>query len=108
MNTLKDSTVTSLNDYIEYSTGSVISKTLIKKKAGTVTLFSFDKGESLSTHSASFDALVQVLEGKVEITIDGKPYLVGKDESILLPANVPHGLVAREKFKMLLTMIKEV
>ena len=107
MNSLKDATVVSFNNYIDYAKESVISKTLIKKKAGTVTLFSFDKGEGLSTHSASFDALVQVLDGSVEITIDKKKYVVNKDESILLPANIPHGLVAIEKFKMLLTMIKE-
>ena len=89
-----------------YAEGSVVSKTIIKKPTGTVTLFSFDAGEGLSEHSSPHEALVQVLEGSVEITIGGEPTVVAEGESLILPANVPHALKAVERFKMLLTMIK--
>lgn len=91
---------------IGYATGSVVSKTIIKKPAGTVTLFSFDAGEGLSEHSSPHEALVQVLEGAVEITIGGEPVTVTQGECIILPANIPHALKAKERFKMMLTMIK--
>lgn len=89
-----------------YAEGSVVSKTIIKKATGTVTLFSFDAGEGLSEHSSPHEALVQVLEGSVEITIGGEATLVSEGEGLILPANVPHALKAVERFKMLLTMIK--
>lgn len=91
---------------ISYAQGSVVSKTIIKKSTGTVTLFSFDAGEGLSEHSSPHEALVQVLEGSVEITIGGEPVTITAGESIILPANIPHALKAVERFKMLLTMIK--
>ncbi|MFR9165421.1 MAG: cupin domain-containing protein [Dysgonomonas sp.] len=91
---------------VEYSTGGVISKQIIKSSAGNITLFSFDKGQGLSEHSAPFDAFVQVLEGEVEIKIGGVPHKLSSGESIIMPANITHALHAVEKFKMLLTMIK--
>ncbi|MFH1052563.1 MAG: cupin domain-containing protein [bacterium] len=89
-----------------YTDGSIISKMIIKKEAGNVTLFSFDKGQSLSEHTAPFDALVQIVDGKAEIHIDKVPYVLNEGESIVMPADHPHAVVALEKFKMLLTMIK--
>ena len=92
-----------LASLIEYTEGGVI----IKSPAGNITLFSFDKGEGLSEHRAPFDALVQVLEGVVNITVNGTLFTVKAGESIVFPANAPHALTAVERFKMLLTMIKE-
>ena len=89
-----------------YQDGSVVSRTLINKKTGTVTFFAFDKGQSLSEHTAPFDALVQVLEGEVKITINKIEYNLPEGFSIIMPANIPHGLRAVKRFKMLLTMIK--
>ena len=94
------------NNLIEYQEGSVVSKTLIDKKVGTVTLFAFDKGEGLSEHTAPFDALVYVFDGEAEITIDGKPFHLKKDQMIIMPANEPHALKAIEKYKMMLIMIR--
>jgi quercetin dioxygenase-like cupin family protein len=85
----------------------VVSREIIKKKTGTVSVFAFDKGEGLSEHTAPFDALVHVLDGAVEITIGGTPHTVRKDELIVMPANVPHALHAVERFKMMLVMIRE-
>ncbi len=96
------------NSIIEYQSGSVVSKTLIKKKSGTLTVFAFDKGEALSEHTAPFDAFVTVLDGKVEIKIGDDYFILEKEEMILLPANIPHALKAIERFKMMLVMIKEV
>ena len=95
-----------LADLVEYQTGSVVSRTLVKRPTGTVTLFAFDGGEALSEHTAPFDALVQVLEGEAEILISGQPSTVRGGESILLPANQPHALRGVTRFKMLLTMIR--
>lgn len=92
---------------VDFATGSVVSKNVLKRDTGNISLFSFDKGEGLSEHTAPFDALVQVVDGKAEISIDGNPHLVDKGESIIMPANIPHALKAIEKFKMVLTMIKE-
>ena len=103
----KEGVVLNLASLVEYSEGGVISKQLIKSPAGNVTLFSFDKGEGLSEHRAPFDALVQVLEGVVNITVNGTLFTVKAGESIVFPANAPHALTAVERFKMLLTMIKE-
>jgi quercetin dioxygenase-like cupin family protein len=91
---------------IEYQKGSVVSRTLIDKKVGTVTLFSFDKGEGLSEHTAPFDALVYVVDGEAEVTIAGKPAVVKAGEMVVMPANKPHALRAIESFKMLLIMIR--
>ena len=103
----KKGIVLHLASLVEYSEGGIISKQLIKSPAGNITLSSFDKGEGLSEHSAPFDALVQVLEGSANIVVNGQVFTVNAGESIVFPANAPHALVAVEKFKMLLTMIKE-
>lgn len=102
----KKGVVLNLASLVEYSEGGVISRQLIKSPAGNVTLFSFDKGEGLSEHRASFDAVVQILEGVVDIVLDGKKKTLKAGESIVFPANAPHALIAVEKFKMLLTMIR--
>jgi quercetin dioxygenase-like cupin family protein len=91
---------------IDYATGAVVSKTIIKKNTGNVTLFAFDKGEGLSEHTTPFDAMVQVLDGVVEIIIGGAPFVLNAGESIIMPATIPHALKAVERFKMMLTMIK--
>ncbi|MDX9862501.1 MAG: cupin domain-containing protein [Rhodospirillales bacterium] len=91
---------------VGYQAESVVSKTLIDKKTGTVTLFAFGQGQGLSEHTAPFDALVQVLDGEVDITISGKPHRLTSGDIILMPANEPHALKAVQDFKMLLTMIK--
>jgi quercetin dioxygenase-like cupin family protein len=91
---------------VEYQKGAVVSRTLINKPAGTVTVFSFDKGEGLSEHTAPYDALVQVLDGKAEITIDGEPHNLGRGDMVIMPANSTHALRAVERFKMMLVMVK--
>lgn len=93
-------------DLIAYQEGSVVSREIIRKETGTVTIFAFDKGEGLSEHSAPFDALVQIIDGESIITISGKENHVKKGEMIIMPANEPHALHAVEKYKMLLTMIR--
>lgn len=95
-----------LTDLVDYQDESVVSKTLIKKKTGTVTLFAFEQGQGLSEHTAPFDALVYVLDGEVEIMISGNPYILKKGEMIILPVNEPHALKAIKRFKMMLTMIR--
>ncbi len=95
-----------LRDLIHYQQGSVVSKQLLNKKAGTLTIFAFAKGEGLSEHTAPYDASVMVLEGKAEIKVGGKPHQVGKDAMIIMPAHVPHSLKAVTPFKMLLIMIR--
>ncbi len=95
-----------LKETVEYSPQSVVSKTIIKKSTGTVTLFAFDKGEGLSEHTAPFEALVQILDGEAEIVVGGNRVNVKQGEAIILPANIPHSLKAEERFKMMLTMIK--
>jgi len=91
---------------VQYQSGAVVSRTLLKRPTGTVTVFAFDEGQGLTEHTASFDALVQVIEGEAELAIAGKPFKVRRDEAILLPANQPHAVTARKPFKMLLTMIR--
>lgn len=98
--------VLDIEQMIEYSAGGVISKQILKNEAGNITLFSFDKGQGLSEHTAPFDALVQILDGKAEITIGGKPLTLIVGQSVIMPAGIPHALHAPERFKMLLTMIK--
>ena len=97
---------TQLVDLIDYQEGSVVSRTVIDKEAGTVTLFAFDEGQGLSEHTAPYDALVHVLEGDVKVTISGKTLIVKQGEMTIMPANQPHALSAVTRFKMLLTMIK--
>jgi quercetin dioxygenase-like cupin family protein len=93
-------------ELIDYQEGSVVSRTVIDKAAGTITVFSFDKGQGLSEHTAPFDAFVYILDGKAEISISGKPNTVENGQMIIMPANEPHALSAVEKFKMLLVMIR--
>lgn len=91
---------------VEYSKGSIVSKQILNKKTGTVTLFAFDKDQSLSEHKAPFDAMVQVIEGTATIIIGGEPQKVKEGELIIMPANITHAVKADVKFKMLLTMIR--
>jgi quercetin dioxygenase-like cupin family protein len=96
-----------LNDLLQYQTGSIVSRVLMKNKGGTVTLFAFSKGEGLSEHTAPFDALVNVVEGEADISIAYDRFHVHQGEIIKLPANVPHAVTASSDFKMVLTMIRE-
>ena len=100
------SEVVQLNELIEYQEGSVVSRTLLNKETGTLTLFAFDAGQGLSEHTAPFDALVYLLDGEADINISGTHHVVKTGEMILMPANKPHAVQAVQKFKMLLTMIK--
>lgn len=95
-----------LADLINYSKGSVVSKTLLDRKAGTLTLFAFDKGQGLSEHTAPYDASVLILDGKAEITIGGEPVVVEEGGMVIMPADVPHALRAVTRYKMLLIMIR--
>jgi len=95
-----------LLDLVNYQNGAVVSKEIIKKDKGTVTLFAFDKGQGLSEHTAPFDALVYVFDGKAEIVISGRTHSLIAGEAIIMPANKPHALKAAERFKMLLVMVK--
>jgi quercetin dioxygenase-like cupin family protein len=98
--------VSRLTDMLDYQEGSVVSRTLIDRDKGTVTLFAFDRDQGLSEHTAPFDALVQILEGKAEITISGVPSILEAGEMIVMPADEPHALRALEKYKMMLVMIR--
>jgi quercetin dioxygenase-like cupin family protein len=91
---------------VEYQAGSVVSRAIIQKKTGTVTLFAFDEGQGLSEHTAPFDALVSILDGQAEILISGKSHVLKKGEMIIMPADEPHALRAVEPFKMMLVMIR--
>ncbi len=95
-----------LIDLADYQKGSVVSRTVIDKKTGTVTFFAFDEGQGLSEHTAPFDALVYLLEGEAEIVISGKALHCKEDDMLIMPANEPHALRAVKKFKMILTMIR--
>jgi quercetin dioxygenase-like cupin family protein len=97
---------TDLAGLVEYQSGSIVSRTLIDKGTGTVTLFAIDEGEGLSEHTAPFDAMVHILDGEVEITISGQLHMLKEGEMIIMPANEPHALKATARFKMVLTMIK--
>ncbi|MBN1366306.1 MAG: cupin domain-containing protein [Dehalococcoidales bacterium] len=91
---------------VDYQSGSVVSRTIIQRDTGTVTIFAFDRGQGLSEHKAPFDALVHIIDGKAIITIDGQSTNLSSGEAIIMPANRPHALRAAEKFKMVLVMIK--
>jgi len=93
-------------EFVQYQDDSVVSREILRKPAGTVTIFAFDAGQGLSEHTAPFDALVQVLEGEAEILIAGKPRRLGPGDLILLPAQQPHAVKAPRPFKMMLTMIR--
>ena len=95
-----------LKEMVEYQKGSVVSRTVIDKKSGTVTLFAFDEGEGLSEHTAPYDAMVIDLEGSVEVRISGTGNRLGEGDVIIMPANKPHALKALTRFKMMLVMIK--
>ncbi len=95
-----------LSELVAYQDGSVVSKTLIDKKIGTLTMFSFGAGQGLSEHTAPFDAVVQVVDGEAEVVINGEPQTVAAGQLIIMPANIPHELKAVKPFKMLLTMIR--
>ena len=95
-----------MNELVSYQSGAVVSRTLIDRKIGTITLFSFDAGQGLSEHTVPFDAFVQIIDGAAEVTIDGKVQRVASGEFIIMPANIPHSLKAVEKFKMMLVMIR--
>jgi quercetin dioxygenase-like cupin family protein len=98
--------VSRLLELVNYQEGAVVSRTLVHRATGTVTLFAFDEGQGLSEHTAPFDALAHVLEGSAEIVVSGKPSLTKAGEAVLMPANQPHSLKAITRFKMLLTMIR--
>ncbi|MFT3739543.1 MAG: cupin domain-containing protein [Breznakibacter sp.] len=100
------SAVYALKDSITYAEDAIVSKIVTKNDAGNITLFAFDKGQSLSRHSAPYDAIIQVIEGQGRITIDQTEYLVPEGQMIIMPANIPHAVDADQKFKMMLVMIK--
>lgn len=93
-------------ELLDYQQGAIVSKTLVEKETGTVTLFAFDQDQALSEHTAPFDALVQVIDGRAEIRIAGMPHQVGEGEMVIMPANQSHALKALTPFKMMLTMIR--
>lgn len=99
--------VLNIKDMVSYQPGSVVSRTVIDKSVGTVTVFAFDFGQGLSEHTAPFDALVQVVDGAADITIAGTVHTVREGEMIIMPANKPHALKANPRFKMLLIMIRQ-
>ena len=94
------------DESIAYADSAVVSKHILKKETGNISIFAFDKGEGLSEHTAPFDAVVSVVDGKAEVLIDGVSHLVEAGSNIIMPANIPHALKAVERFKMVLTMIK--
>jgi quercetin dioxygenase-like cupin family protein len=100
------SKIINLKELLAYQKGAIVSRTLIEKETGTVTLFSFDQGQSLSEHTAPFDALLQVIDGQAEVRIDGEPHQVKEGELLVMPANKSHSLKALTPFKMMLTMIR--
>ncbi len=95
-----------LADMVEYADSSIVSKTILDKSVGTITLFAFDKGQRLSEHQTPFDAVVQIIDGAARLTIGGEDVNVSAGQIIIMPGNVPHAVAAEEKFKMLLTMIR--
>ena len=103
---LEKGIIFSANKVIDYADGGVISKELIHSNAGSVTLFSFDAGQGLSEHSAPFDALIQVIEGKMELTVEGTKHIISAGESFIIPSNAHHSVNAAERFKMIITMIR--
>lgn len=106
-NEFKNSEVFSYNTMMEYAVGSIVSRQIIQRKTGNITLFSFDKDQKLSEHTAPFDALIQIIDGEAEVLINQEPYTLKAGECIIMPANIPHAVNAKERFKMVLTMIKD-
>jgi quercetin dioxygenase-like cupin family protein len=105
-NEFEKAKVFSFNNSVEYASGGILSKTVLKKETGNISLFSFAKGEALSEHTAPFDAMIQVVDGKAEVIIGGKPFILEAGQTIIMPADITHAVKAVEKFKMVLTMIK--
>jgi len=105
-NEMEKGKIFSYDKSIAYSEKAVVSKHILKKETGNISLFAFDKGEGLSEHTAPFDAVVSIIDGKADVRIDGVSHILESGESIIMPADVPHALDAPEKFKMVLTMIK--
>lgn len=106
MSTAPKSQVLKLAELVSYQEGSVVSRQITKAEVGNVTLFAFDAGQELSEHTAPFDALAHILDGEAEIRISGRSYALSMGEAILMPANEPHAVTAKKRFKMLLTMIR--
>jgi quercetin dioxygenase-like cupin family protein len=102
------SSVLRMSDLIQYQDGAVVSRILLKSPAGSVTLFAFDELQVISEHTTPHEALIHVLDGKAEVTIDGIPYPVSQGEMLVLPANHPHAVTALSKFKMVLTMLRHI
>jgi len=98
--------VAKMSELVEYHLGSIVSRTIIDKAEGTITLFAFEKGQGLSEHTAPFDAMVYILDGAAEVTISGKPLHLKQGEMVIMPANEPHALRATNRFKMMLVMVK--
>lgn len=105
-NEFRKAEVFSFAESVGYADGAIVSKTVLKKQTGNISLFAFDKGEALSEHTAPFDAMIQVVDGKGEILIGGKSFFLESGQTIIMPANIPHAVKADERFKMVLTMIK--
>ena len=105
-NQFERSKIFSFKESVDYSEGGIVSKTVLKKQTGNISLFSFAKGEALSEHTAPFDAMIQVVDGKGEVIIGGKSFILETGQCIIMPANIAHAVNAVEKFKMVLTMIK--
>lgn len=97
----------SFKNSIDYNSNAIVSKHLLKKSTGNISLFAFDKGEELSEHTAPFDAMIYIVDGKADVIIDGRSNILQANEVIIMPANIPHGLIAIEAFKMVLTMIRD-
>lgn len=105
-NEFEKAKIFTLNDSVEYSEGGIVSKTVLKKQTGNISVFSFDKGEALSEHTAPFDAMIMAIDGKGEIIIGGKSFVLEAGQNIIMPENIPHAVNAIEKFKMMLIMIR--
>jgi quercetin dioxygenase-like cupin family protein len=105
-NEFEKAKVFSFSESVDYSDGGIVSKTVLKKQTGNISLFSFAKGEALSEHTAPFDAMITVVDGRGEVVIGGKSFILTTGQSIIMPANITHAVNAVERFKMVLTMIK--
>jgi quercetin dioxygenase-like cupin family protein len=105
-NEFEKAKIFNLNNSVEYSDNGIVSKTVLKKETGNISVFSFDKGEGLSEHTAPFDAMIIIIDGKGEIIIGGEPFILEAGQSIIMPGNIAHSVNAVEKFKMMLIMIR--
>ncbi|MDP4291826.1 MAG: cupin domain-containing protein [Bacteroidota bacterium] len=107
INEFNHSEVFSYSGIIDYAQGSIVSRQILQRKSGNITLFAFDKGQLLSEHTAPFAALILIIDGEAEVKINSVPYALKAGQSIIMPANIPHAVTATERFKMVLTMIKD-